>query len=34
VEFTEIQAEFCDIKPLRVLKHSTTCWLSWECCAN
>ena len=27
-EFCDIQAEFEDIKPLRVLKHSTTRWLS------
>ena len=26
--FSEIQAEFEDIQPLRVLKHSTTRWLS------
>ena len=26
--FSEIQAEFDDIRPLRVLKHSTTRWLS------
>ena len=27
-EFSEIQSEFEDIKPLRALKHSTTRWLS------
>ena len=27
-EFSEMQAEFEEIKPLRVLKHSTTRWLS------
>ena len=31
-EFNEIQLEFSDIKPLRVLKHCTTRWLSLECC--
>ena len=31
-EFSEIQADFSDIKPLKVLKHSTTCWLSLEQC--
>ena len=31
-EFNEIQHEFNDIKPLRVLKHSTTRWLSLERC--
>ena len=27
-QFSEIQAEFEDIRPLHVLKHSTTRWLS------
>ena len=31
-EFHEIQVEFSDVKPLRVLKHSTTRWLSLERC--
>ena len=31
-EFNEIQIEFNDIKPLRILKHSTTRWLSLERC--
>ena len=31
-EFATIQAEFSDIKPLRVLKHCTTQWLSLERC--
>ena len=31
-EFATIQAEFSDIKPLRVLKHCTTRWLSLERC--
>ena len=31
-EFCDIQAEFEDIKPLRVLKHSTTRWLSLRRC--
>lgn len=31
-EFSEILQEFSDIKPLRVLKHSTTRWLSLERC--
>lgn len=32
--FADIQAEFEDIKPLRVLKHSTTQWLSLEHCVK
>ena len=31
-EFNEIRIEFDDIKPLRILKHSTTRWLSLERC--
>ena len=31
-QFSEIQAEFEDVRPLRVLKHSTTRWLSLLCC--
>ena len=31
-EFNEIQLEFSDVKPLRVLKHSSTRWLSLERC--
>ncbi len=31
-EFNEVQLEFSDIKPLRVLKHCTTRWLSLERC--
>ena len=31
-EYAEIQAEFSEIKPLRVLKHCTTRWLSLERC--
>jgi hypothetical protein len=27
-QFSEIQAEFEDVRPLRILKHSTTRWLS------
>ena len=33
-EFTDIQAEFEDIKPLRILKHCTTRWLSLQCCVK
>lgn len=31
-EFSEIRAEFSEIKPLRILKHSTTRWLSLQRC--
>ena len=31
-EFNEIQREFSNVKPLRVLKHCTTRWLSLERC--
>ena len=31
-EFNEIQVEFSEVKPLRVLKHCTTRWLSLERC--
>ena len=30
----EIQTEFEDIKPLNFFKHSTTRWLSLECCVK
>ena len=33
-EYMEIQTEFEDIKPLKFLKHSTTRWLSLECCVK
>jgi len=33
-EFADIRVEFRDIKPLRVLKHSTTRWLSLEHCVK
>ena len=33
-EFADIRAEFSDIKPLRVLKHSTSRWLSLERCVK
>ena len=33
-EFHEIRSEFEDIKPLRVLKHSTTRWLSLLRCLH
>lgn len=33
-EFNEIQEEFSNIKPLRVLKHCTTRWLSLEQCVK
>ena len=33
-EFADIRAEFRDIKPLRVLKHSTTRWLTLEHCVK
>ena len=31
-EFAEIRAEFDEIKPLKILKHSTTRWLSLQRC--
>lgn len=31
-EYGEILAEFSEIKPLRILKHCTTRWLSLERC--
>ena len=33
-EYTEIEAEFDDIKPLKILKHCTTRWLSLERCVK
>ena len=27
-EYSEIEADFADIKPLKFLKHCTTCWLN------
>ena len=33
-EYAEIEAEFDDIKPLKILKHCTTRWLSLERCVK
>ena len=33
-EFAEIRTDFSDIKPLRILKHCTTRWLSLERCVK